>query len=331
MIRFSKIARNCLVAALLALALPRAAFGCDPCGLHGAVQIPGVFNAMRTTGLRPAAVTVGVQEQLTTFSVTGENDLRTTESDLELIRTLSVTNFSLAYNASQQFAVQVNAPLLARSYDHFERFRKVRDTEVGFGDGSILGTYAPYTESWGDGRAFVGVVAGLKVPTGDSGSLKKVASSDEAPATERIQGRGLTLGTGSYDVPLGVTGYLRRGRLQLFSSAQYTFRGEGTADYRFANDCGWSLAPGWLFLLGEEESLAVSAVVSGEHKGSDHLSGELLPRTASDVIYLGPELFYALGATASLQLAVDLPLARDVGGAVVKPETRTRLAVSWSF
>lgn len=329
--RLPLILARCVVLALAALVAPLAAFGCDPCGLHSAVQIPGVFNAMRTTGLRAGAITLGVQEQLTTFAVTGENDLRTTESDLELIRTLSVTNFSFAYNASQQIALQVNAPLLVRSYDHFERFRKVRDTEAGFGDGSVLATFAPYTESWEDGRAFVGMVAGVKLPTGDTGSLKKIADSEETPASQRIQGRGLTLGTGSYDLPLGVTGYLRRGRAQLFSSVQYTFRGEGAADYRFANDCGWSLAPGWLFLLGEEESLAVSAVVSGEHKGSDHLSGELLPRTASDVVYLGPELFYALGATSSLQLAVDLPIARDVGGAVVKPETRTRIAVSWSF
>jgi hypothetical protein len=299
--------------------------------MHNAVQVPGVMNAMRTTGLQSGAWTVGAQEQFNTYRVRGENDLRTTETDLELIRQLSVTQLSTTYNLSSQVAVQANVPIVVRNFDRFERFQKVRDTESGLGDASILSTYSPYPFNDVESRFFIAGVAGLKLPTGDTGSLTRVASEGEEGADVRIQGRGLTLGTGSVDLPLGVVTYGRQGRLQLFTSALYTFRSEGAADYRFANDLAWSFAPGWLFLLGEEESLAFSLVTSGEFKGSDHLDGELLPRTAVSNIYLGPELFYSLSSKVSVQLGVDLPIATDVGGAAVKPETRTRFAVGWSF
>jgi hypothetical protein len=307
------------------------AHACDPCGVHSAVQVPGLMNALRTTGLQPAAWTLGISEQFSTFDVRGENDLRTTNTDLELIRNLSVTQFSLSYNVSSQVAVQVNAPLVVRNYDHFERFSKVRDTEAGLGDASILTTFSPYSYTDVEERFFVAGVAGLKLPTGDTGSLTRVANEGAESADVRIQGRGLTLGTGSVDMPVGLVTYARSGRWQVFGSAQYTFRTEGAADYRFADDLAWSAAPGWLFVLGEERSLSCSLVISGEDKGSDRLAGEALPRTAAHNVYLGPELFYAVSNKLSVQVGIDLPIALDVGGAAVEPETRSRLALSWIF
>jgi hypothetical protein len=307
------------------------AAACDPCGMHNAVQVPGLLNSMRTTGLQAGAWTAGAQEQFSTFRIRGENDLRTTETDLELIRNLSVTQLSGAYNLSSEVALQVNVPFVVRNYDRFERFRKVRDTEAGLGDSSILAVYSPFSSTDTESRFFAAGVAGVKLPTGDTGSLSRVAHEGGEPADVRIQGRGLTLGSGSVDLPVGFVSYARSGRLQFFGSAQYTFRTEGAADYRFANDLVWSTAPGWLFLIGEDQSVALSMVFSGEHKGSDHLDGELLPRTAMSNLYLGPEVFYAVSNRFSLQLGVDLPVALDVGGAAVKPETRSRVGVSWSF
>ncbi len=306
-------------------------YACDPCGMHNSVQVPGVMNALRSTGLEPQAWTVGVSEQFSTFRVRNENELRTTEGDLELIRNLSVTQFTAAYNVSSQVAFQVNAPLVVRNYDHFERFAKVRDTEAGLGDMSFLGTYSPYSWTEVESRAFIAGFGGIKVPTGDTGSLTRIASQDGSSASSDIQGRGLTLGTGSVDVPLGIVAYGRQGRLQLFSSAQYTIRTEGAADYRFANDLSWSAAPGWLFILGEEESIAASLVVSGESKSGDHVNGELLSKTAVANVYMGPEMFYSLAGRISILLGVDLPVSTDVGGAAVKPETRSRAMVSVAF
>lgn len=306
-------------------------YACDPCGMHNSVQVPGVMNSLRSTGLEPNAWTLGVSEQFSTFTVRGENELRTTEGDLELIRNLSVTQFTTAYNVTSQVAFQVNAPLVVRNYDHFERFAKVRDTEAGLGDMSFLGTYSPY--SWNDveSRVFVAGFGGIKAPTGDTGSLTRIVSDDGASASTQIQGRGLTLGTGSVDVPLGLVAYGRTGQLQLFSSAQYTIRTQGAADYRFANDLSWSAAPGWLFVIGEEETIATSLVVSGESKSGDHVNDELLPRTAVHNVYMGPEVFYSITGRVSMLLGVDLPISIDVGGAAVKPETRSRAMVTVAF
>jgi hypothetical protein len=307
------------------------AYACDPCGLHNSVQVPGIINTLRSTGLQAGSFTLGAQQQLSTFDVRGENDLRTTESDLELIKTLSVSQISLGYNISNSLAAQINAPFIIRSYDKFERFKKVSESEAGLGDMSLTGTYSPYSYTDVDSRIFLATVGGVKLPTGDTGSLTRVATEDPNTADQRIQGRGLTLGTGSVDVPLGAVAYVRSGRLVGFSSAQYTIRGEGAADYRFANDLLWTAAPGYLFLLGEEESLSISAVLSGEHKGDDRLNGARLSKTSANNLYLGPEIFYAASNRLSVQLALDLPISLDVGGAAVKPETRSRIALSLSF
>jgi hypothetical protein len=306
-------------------------YACDSCGMNNSVQVPGVMNSLRSTGLQPKAWTLGVSEQFSTFRIRGENELRTTETDLELIRNLSVTQFTAAYNISSQVAFQINAPLVVRNYEHFERFAKVRDTEAGLGDMSFLGTYSPYSWSDVESRVFVAGFGGVKAPTGDTGSLTRIVSEDGNSASTQIQGRGLTLGTGSVDVPLGLVAYGRSGRLQIFSSAQYTIRTEGAADYRFADDLSWSAAPGWLFIIGEEQSLATSLVVSGENKGGDHVNGEFLPKTAVSNVYMGPEVFYSVTDRLSILLGVDLPLSVDVGGAAVKPETRSRAMVSLAF
>lgn len=320
-----------LVVTLALLGNATAARACDPCGLHNSVQVPGIINTLRSTGMESGAITLGAQQQLSTFDVRGDNDLRTTQTDLELIKTLSVTQMSLGYNVSGSVAAQVNVPFIIRSYDKFDRFQRVRESEAGFGDMSITGTYSPYSYTDVESRFFIAGIGGVKLPTGDTGSLTRVASEDPSTADQRIQGRGLTLGTGSVDVPLGVVSYLRAGRLVAFTSAQYTIRGEGAADYRFANDLLWTAAPGYLFLLGEEESLSVSVVLSGENKGDDRLNGAPLTKTSANNLYLGPEIFYSISNQLSLQLAMDLPISLDVGGAAVKPETRSRLALSLSF
>jgi hypothetical protein len=317
---------------VISLALPKlVANACDPCGLHSSVQVPGVLSTLRTKGLVEGSLTLGAQQQLSRFKVVGENDLRTTESDLELIKNLSVTQLSLGYNISNQAALTATAPFIIRSYQRFERFKRVDEVESGFGDMALTGMYSPYSFNDVEGRLFIAALGGVKLPTGDSGSLERIASEDQTSADQRIQGRGLTLGTGSVDFPLGVVSYGRSGRLIGFASAQYTIRSEGSADYRFANDLIWSVAPGYLFVVGEEESISLSAVLSGEQKGDDRLNGAGLSRTSANNLYLGPEVFYSVSERASLQAALDMPIYVDVGGATVKPELRARLSIGISF
>jgi hypothetical protein len=289
------------------------------------------MNSMRTSGLRAGGWTTSIQEQLSTFSVTGENELLTANEDLSLVRSLSITQLSLGYNFNEEFSLQASLPFVARSFDRFERFSKVRDTEYGLGDSSLLGTYSPYSYGTVDERIFIGLLAGLKLPTGDPGSLKSAADSGSTDGSVNIQGRGLSLGSGSVDVPLGAVAYLRTGRAVLFTSGLYTIRGEGSADYRFANDLSWSAAPGWLFVLGEEETLTVSVGLAGEHKGRDRLRGTSVGRTAANNLYAGPDVFFSVSNKVSIQLSFELPISIDVGGAAVEPETRSRASVLWSF
>jgi hypothetical protein len=323
--------RRLVVILLVCVVAVDSGFACDPCGMHSSVQVPGLINSLRTSGLQAGSITTSLQEQVSTFSVTGENQLLTANEELSLVRVLSVTQLTLGYNLSDEFGLQASLPFVARRFDRFERFQRVSESEYGLGDASLLGTYSPYSSGTVDERIFLALLAGIKAPTGDSGSLKRAASTENSNGEVALQGRGLSLGSGSVDIPAGGVGYFRSGRLVLFTTGLYTFRGEGAAGYRIANDLAWSAAPGWLFVLGEEETITLSLSLSGEHKGRDRLKGEAVSRTASNNIYLGPELFFAMSNRLSLQLSVDLPLSVDVGGAAVEPESRSRFSVSWSF
>ena len=84
----------------------------------------------------------------------------------------------------------------------------------------------------------------------------------------------MTLGTGSYDGIVGEQTSLRYKNVFFETSVQFTLRGDGAHQYRFADDLGWSGGPGYYFVRERDTIIGLQFDVSGEHKDVDRFRGK---------------------------------------------------------
>jgi hypothetical protein len=112
---------------------------------------------------------------------------------------------------------------------------------------------------------------------------------------------------------------------------QYAVRSEGAYGYQFANDWTWFGGPGVYLLLGDEHTLSLQAVVSGESKGLDTLNGVATDDTGVTSVFLGPQINYTWSSRLSALVGVDLPVSIVSSGEQVVPNYRVRAVVTWRF
>jgi hypothetical protein len=184
------------------------------------------------------------------------------------------------------------------------------------------------------------VYGGLKLPTGDTGTLRdENATGDDSADGERAKhhpspgaagGRALVEGTGSVDVPFGVAFFGRFGRALFLGSAQYTIRTEGDFNYEFADDFVWEAGPGYYLANWHDQSLAGRVVLSGEHKPTDTLNGQLVEDSAVSNVFVGPQLLFSLAEGLTFDVRVDSRISKDNTSSIV-PEYRLRSGVAWRF
>jgi len=146
-----------------------------------------------------------------------------------------------------------------------------------------------------------------------------------------IHGHDLTLGTGSFDGIVGTGIFTRWKKLFLTANAQYAIRTKGDFDYQFANDLTWSGGPGVYLALGHQYTLALQAVVSGEHKDTDTFQGASADDTGVTAVYLGPQLSLTWGSKLSAQVGADLPISIDNTALQTVPDYRVRAGLTWHF
>ena len=139
------------------------------------------------------------------------------------------------------------------------------------------------------------------------------------------------MGTGSFDGIVGTGIFTRWRRLFLTANAQYAIRSKGDFDYQFANDLTWSGGPGVYLALGHKYTLALQAVVSGEHKGTDTFQGASADDTGVTAVYLGPYLNFTWSGKLSAEAGADLPVSIDNTALQTVPDYRIRAAVNWRF
>lgn len=340
--RIARLAAVFAFIAAAALSAPRA-FACNPCA---------IYNVTQLHGLDDGTFSLSLAEQFTSYELTS-NALAL--RDGELIKGYSATQLTAGYDFSKHFSAQLTLPYIVRDFDHIESFRRQRKTESGIGDASLLLNYAPLGADAWEFPIFWVVSGGVKLPTGDSGSLDRLVGAGQAGAGEASaardlprpdpsmlahhpiatlsggEGRALTLGSGSVDYLLGTSVLARKERLLFFASLQYTIRTEGDFDYEFDDDLVWSAGPAYLLLLDDAYTAALKASVSGEHKGNDTLEGRTVRSTAVSNVFFGPELLVSIGKTTSLQAAFELPVHTEDFGGVVEPEWRMRLSAAYRF
>ena len=328
-----------LVAASIALAALVAAPGrspaCDVCAIYSATDL-----REGSSGL-----SLGIAEQFTHFGTLQQNG-REVDNPAGQRLDSSITQLFASYYLTPDFGLQLDLPIIARSFRRPEG-DSIRSSDVsGVGDLSLLASYRAYSDVTETSVLHLTLLAGLKLPSGDSSRLaEELEEEPEAEAARPahagheletgvpsgIHGHDLTLGSGSVDGIVGGYFFWSWRRAYLTLAAQYAIRSEGSFDYQFANDLTWIGGPGYFVLLDHRYSLGAQAVLSGETKGNDTLNGEKGDDTAITALYFGPGVTFTWGRSLGAEVAVDLPVLQHNTALQILPDVRVRAALSWRF
>jgi hypothetical protein len=264
----------------------------------------------------------------------------------------SITQLVAGYSFTPRFALQMNLPLIYRSFERPEGFAIDRGTESGLGDMSLLGKFV-LLHHQSDGSREVKfddsknrrmemhepdftisalLIGGVKFPTGDSRRLKEEFNETEvagAPSSG-IHGHDLTLGTGSYDAIIGGQTSLRYKSFFFQADSQFTLRGDGAHQYHFANDLSWSGGPGYYFVRNRNLIVGLQCACSGEHKNVDRFRGEAADDTGITSVFLGPRVVASYGKLSG-ELAAEYPVSIDNTALQVVPDYRLRASFAVRF
>ncbi|HTI99171.1 MAG TPA: hypothetical protein VL527_09835 [Dongiaceae bacterium] len=295
---------------------------CDFCAIYSAQEAQGAGKGF----------SAGVAEQFTHFG-TMQQDGAEVANPADQWLDSSVTQLFVGYNFNRKFGLQFNLPVIDREFRRPDGFAIDRGSVSGSGDVSLTGNLELWHRQTERYTVRLTALGGIKLPTGDSSRIAEEFSETEVPGAPAsgIHGHDLTLGSGSVDGIVGGGLFVRWQRLFATASVQYNIRTEGDYHYQFANDVSWSVAPGAYLILGEDHTLALQLVVSGEDKGMDTFQGELAEDTAMTSIYLGPELSYTWSDRLSVQAGVDLPVLLDNSALQAVPDYRIHAALTWRF
>lgn len=337
-----------LISALLgAFAIaPAAARACDICAVYTAVEL----------GRDRLGFRVGGAEQYSHFS-TWKEGTDTVPNPGERLDS-SITQLFVGYNFTSWLGVQLNLPIIYRSYRRLEEGQLRSGSESGIGDVTLLGQVRAFDAVGERGLMRVTVYGGLKLPTGDPDRLREEAEEDhhdevelgdlvppgfgstarlgrpahgEGEGESGIHGHDLALGSGSVDGVVGAEIYTNFDRFFWTAAAQYAIRTEGSFDYQYANDLTWMTGPGYYPLLEDDMTLGLQAVLTGETKGNDTLDGEKLDDTGITALYLGPALRFSWTTRLAAEILADLPVLQNVTSLQIVPDYRIRAGLVWRF
>jgi hypothetical protein len=334
---------------------------CDLCGCytpqleampHTATEPFGSESGMTMQSWRDHLY-AAVGEQFTYFNTLQRGgDEVPNETDQYLAS--SITQLVAGYEINSRFALQLNVPLIYRSFERPEGTTIDRGTESGLGDISLLLQTVLFHYSFGarremrfepgnkspvaidhepDFTASMGMLTGLKFPTGATDRLKEEFNEGvqipEAPESG-IHGHDLTLGTGSYDGIFGSQASLRYKNFFFATDVQFTLRGDGAHQYHFANDLTWSGGPGYYFIRNPNTVVGLQFVVSGEYKDVDRFRGKKAEDTGITSVAVGPRIVVSLGKV-SAELGADLPVSIDNTDLQIVPDFRIRGGIAIRF
>ncbi len=144
------------------------ALACDLCAIYTATEVQQTQPGFR----------IGVAEQFTRFS-TLQQDGTVIDANGESMNS-SITQVLFGYNINERFGLQLNLPIISRTFKRLTDDGLESGDETGIGDMSLLASYSPQPFVWGDGLVRVALFGGIKLPTGSSDRLgEEVAEEDD--------------------------------------------------------------------------------------------------------------------------------------------------------
>jgi hypothetical protein len=316
------LAQLLLLGAVLDYVIPQSA-GCDLCSIYFASQAQGTMG----TGWQ-----VGIAEQFAAFETLQYEGEKTPNPTGQYLHS-SISQILVSYNLTDRFGLQLNLPVIYRSFRRPEGFAIDQGSESGIGDLALAGSWTPYRKETEVFTFSSSLLGGLKLPTGRTDRLQEELHEvevEDAPPSG-IHGHDLTLGSGSVDGIVGGTFYTRWERFFFTANAQYAIRSEGDHHYQFANDLVWSGGPGGYPFMSHFGTLGIQALLSGETKGRDRFEGHTAEDTGITAVYLGPEISLTFVAKLSAHLGADFPLICDNTALQIVPDYRVRASLTWRF
>ena len=316
-----------LTAFLIVSIVPGVSFACDLCALHGAASLEE---------LREGFVRVGASEQYTRFADINR-DGRDVSNLLSQNFNSSITQIYAEYALSDNFAFQLNVPLIRRSFRRpLEDGRIEKGREEGLGDIALVARYSPLRHKEIDKFFFWQIFSGLKIPSGDSSRLREETDpehvhEEEGDELSAIHGHDLVLGTGSFDFIVGAAALAQKNRLFANATVQYVLRTEGDFDYQFADDLQWHFSAGAYLYLEHKATLSLAARLSGEFKDKDRFQGKPAEDTRITSLYLGPEIRLTLAERWSLSGLIEFPLEQEASSLQIVPSHRLIVNLSYKF
>lgn len=346
----------CYAAITSALQTTRA---CDLCGCYtpeieamsstDQSGLPLPVDAAHNTWISRAYFAVA--EQFTYFN-SAQLDGREVANPTDQYLASFITQLVGGYSFTSRFALQLNVPLIYRSFQRPQGFAIDHGTESGLGDISLLGKFVLFHKESGgsralnfedaknprmeihepDFRASVSLIGGVKFPTGDTSRIKEEFHEIEVPGAplNGIHGHDLTLGTGSYDGIIGGEASIRYRSFFLQADTQFTLRGDGQHQYHFANDLSWSGGPGYYFIRKPNAIVGLQLATSGEYKDIDRFRGKPAQDTGITAVFLGPRLLASIGKLSG-ELAVELPVSINNTAFQIVPDYRIRASLAVRF
>jgi hypothetical protein len=275
----------------------------------------------------------GASEQYTDFGSLHQDGHGISDPARQYLHS-SVTQLFIGYDFAHALGIQINIPMVYRSFRRAQGAGVETGDVSGVGDVSLLAHWTPLRIERGDFLFTARVLAGVKFPTGDSSRVLEEAAEggDEEGATPSgVHGHDLALGTGSVDGIFGADLRVQWKRAFLNAGIEAAVRGSGRHDYNFADDLGWHAGIGVVGIKGDNLDVAIEARFSGDTKGEDSFRGMRATDTGSTVVYVGPKVIATWRERVSVDAGIGFPIVRENSGVASVPDLRFQAAVNIRF
>lgn len=184
-----------------------------------------------------------------------------------------------------------------------------RLAEGGLGDAALTLKQRVYQNDFLGGGVQAAVIGGVKLPTGDS---------DRSDAQGVLLPRGLQLGTGSVDFPLGLVFTAFKNRVGFNADFFYRFNNQSDG-FDFGNEASFDLALGYRLSPGEYKSFrdkVLSAYLELNSAFSERASFNSveLADSGGRALFLTPGIQAVLNPRFLLEAAFQIPIHQQLNG-----------------
>jgi hypothetical protein len=212
-------------------------------------------------------------------------------------------HFSFGSNPSDRWTLLADLPYVVRHSKQVDQHSRVGAKEVseGLGDLKMTATYRFLK----DADSFLGIIGGVKFPTGETKELNPVGVLFEQE---------LQPGSGSYDYILGSAFQMPLGNFQAHGNILYTIKTEGTHDFEFGNVFSSYIILDAPVVSRNEQEIRLGADINLHIEDKQTDAGEEIADSGGTTLLIGPSLTMNVGPMASLYTNILFPVHQNIRG-----------------